>query len=68
VSNMEHRLQMLEQQYIVMQREISQVLGEMQKATQAMAKMTQVALQSLDARLIALEPEKLPIREEGKEL
>lgn len=66
--NLEHRLQMLEQQYIVMQKEISAVLGEMQATTEAMAKMMQVGLRVMDARLNVLEGNPPPKSEEGKEL
>lgn len=56
--NTEHRLQMLEQQYIVMQRELNHVLQEMQTVIQSLTAMTQAGFAAMDARLIELEPAK----------
>lgn len=54
---MEHsvRIQMLEQQLQVMQREVSEVLGELQKALVATIKTNQVSIAVIDARIAALE-------------
>ncbi len=50
-----HRLNVLEQKLTVMQSELSEVLGEMQKTIQALAKMTQVGMRVVNDRLDALE-------------
>lgn len=50
-----HRMEFLEQQMTVMQREISEVLGELQQTILAITKTNQVFQAVVHERLVALE-------------
>lgn len=53
--NIEQRLRMLEDQMLVMQREISEVLGETQAALAGLAKTLKITTEVFDRRLRVLE-------------
>lgn len=52
---MEHRLKVLEQKLIVMQKEISEVIGEMQQAMTALMRSQAMATAVANSRLEELE-------------
>lgn len=66
----EHRLKFLEQQMQVMQREINEILGQIQVAMQGLVRANSMALQVVDARLNKLETpaEKTDQNRDGVEL
>jgi hypothetical protein len=49
------RVDLIEKKLEVMGQEFSEVLAELQKTTQALARMVQIALRTLDERVTALE-------------
>jgi hypothetical protein len=51
----DHRLKVLEQQFQVMQKEVNEVLGEMQQALTALMRAQAMASQVIDARLTEIE-------------
>lgn len=53
--NSERRLQLVENTLIVMQREISQTLGETQMTVETLAKTLRIALETIHQRLTDLE-------------
>lgn len=71
--HMEHRIKVIEQKLLVMQKEVSEVIGELQQAMTALmrsqAMATAVAnsrLEELEAKVVTTEP--APRTEGGKEL
>ena len=60
----EHRINFLEQKLTVMQKEISEVLGEMQQALTAMMRSQAIAASVADVRLKDLEAKVFPQEEE----
>lgn len=72
MANEAQRLALLEDQLLVMQREISEVLKETQVTTETLAKTLHMALQTMHVRLVALE-KAIPVETarmdvEGKDL
>ena len=70
---MNHRLQVLEQKLLVMQKEVSEVIGEMQQALTGLMRAQAMASAVANSRLTELEqllPPRPELREEdaGKEL
>lgn len=51
----DHRLKVLEQQFQVMQKEVNEVLGEMQQALTALVRAQAMASQVIDSRLTEIE-------------
>ena len=71
--SLEHRIQFLEQKVTVMQKEISEVLGEMQQALTAMVRSQAIAASASHYRLTELEKltglkQEEARTEEGKEI
>ena len=67
----EHRLNVLEQKLLVMQKEVSEVIGELQQAMTALMRSQAMASAVADSRLRELEaliPKQISSSEEGKEL
>lgn len=71
--HMEHRIKVIEQKLLVMQKEVSEVIGELQQAMTALmrsqAMATAVAnsrLEELEAKVVTTDPS--PRTEGGKEL
>lgn len=52
---MDHRLQVLEQKLLVMQKEVSEVIGELQQAMTALMRAQAIASAVADSRLSELE-------------
>lgn len=52
---LEHQLQVLRTEVNTMQKEINEVLGDVQTAMQGMTRMTQMALEVFDSRIRTLE-------------
>ena len=52
---MDHRLQVLEQKLLVMQREVSEVIGELQQAMTALMKAQAIATAVMNSRVTELE-------------
>lgn len=74
MEHMEHRLKVLEQKLTVMQKEVSEVIGELQQAMTALMRSQAMATAVANSRLEELE-DKInpsstvqPYRTEGKEL
>lgn len=69
---MEHRLKVLEQKLLVMQKEVSEVIGELQQAMTALMRSQAMATAVANSRLEELEAALSPKTEElhsgGKEL
>lgn len=70
--HMEHRLKVLEQKLLVMQKEVSEVVGELQQAMTALMRSQAIATAVVNSRLTELEqgqatPESRT-DEQGKEL
>jgi hypothetical protein len=74
--HLEHRLKVLEQKLMVMQKEVSEVVGELQQAMTALMRSQAIATAVTNSRLTDLEaktrdmplPTELRSSEEGKEL
>ena len=74
--HLEHRLKVLEQKLMVMQKEVSAVVGELQQAMTALMRSQAIATAVINSRLTDLEaktrdmplPTELRSSEEGKEL
>lgn len=67
---MDHRLQVLEQKLLVMQREVSEVIGELQQAMTSLMKAQAMATAVMNSRITELEARAgtTPKQEEGVEL
>lgn len=72
--HMEHRIKVIEQKLMVMQKEVSEVIGELQQAMTALMRSQAMATAVANSRLEELEdkinpsPSAGPPRTEGKEL
>lgn len=74
--HMEHRLKVLEQKLLVMQKEVSEVVGELQQAMTALMRSQAIATAVVNSRLTDLEsktkdislPAEPRVANEGKEL
>jgi hypothetical protein len=72
--HMEHRIKVIEQKLVVMQKEVSEVIGELQQAMTALMRSQAMATAVANSRLEELEdkinplPPAGPSRTEGKEL
>lgn len=72
--HMEHRIKVIEQKLLVMQKEVSEVIGELQQAMTALMRSQAMATAVANSRLEELESKVIPVtasetaRSEGKEL
>jgi tetrahydromethanopterin S-methyltransferase subunit G len=71
---MEHRIKVIEQKLLVMQKEVSEVIGELQQAMTALMRSQAMATAVANSRLEELESKVISVtasetaRSEGKEL
>jgi hypothetical protein len=72
--HMEHRIKVIEQKLLVMQKEVSEVIGELQQAMTALMRSQAMATAVANSRLEELESKVISVtasetaRSEGKEL
>lgn len=72
--HLEHRIKVIEQKLLVMQKEVSEVVGELQQAMTALMRSQAMATAVANSRLTELEEKTLGLTEqprkdlEGKEL